>query len=125
MNIHDVAARLRVLRPAATHQVYAIGDLPGWIKKVGNEWQSTDASKVYTERGEFLIGWSVTNVDALPTIEEIEAAPTPPEDAVQEGNVRAASKRSRAADLEELERRMSRGAPQEEINRQLLDLLKE
>lgn len=62
-------------------------------------------------------------VDAVggePTMDEIDAVFNPP----TAGGAEGVSRRQRGQELEELERRMSHGAPQEEINRQLLDLLK-
>lgn len=62
-------------------------------------------------------------VDSIgaPTKEEIEAVLNPP----KIDGVESMAKRQRADSVAELERRMSVGASQEEINRQLLDLLKE
>lgn len=50
--------------------------------------------------------------------------PTPAPNPSAENAIESA-RRSRTAKIEDLERRMSLGAPQEDINRSILDLLKE
>jgi hypothetical protein len=72
-----------------------------------------------------LAHWNAEKLGPEPTQEEVNAASDHPSiDTVSRSNATETQRRNRAEKLADLERRMSLGASQEEINAALIDLLK-